>query len=95
MAGTVGRWAWLAMARVCEQYSGDASNIWEPDTDSDSVRQRLVEFDGIGPHKAAVGLFILTTVHGVRTRDSVRTAEAFGLCPALAEQQDRLVAAVR
>lgn len=43
-----------------EEYGDDARNIWLPVVSAGTLMARLQSFPGIGPHKARVGLFLLT-----------------------------------
>jgi uncharacterized HhH-GPD family protein len=59
--------AYHAAELVEARYSGDARRIWENTTAKQFVA-RLMEFDGIGQHKARVALFVATRELGIHIR---------------------------
>ncbi len=53
------KWIVSASRRLLEEYGGEASGLWREGSSSAQVRDRLLEFDGIGPKKAAMAVEIL------------------------------------
>lgn len=62
---TVPRWVSSAARRVLECYDGHAERIWAPGSHVLDVTARLLEFDGIGPKKAAMAVELLVRQLGV------------------------------
>lgn len=70
---------------LLSKYDSDARNIWTPSIDAKGLMNRLVEFDGIGQHKAIVGLFLLTVELGVTVWDDSTKISVAKECPSLAQ----------
>lgn len=49
----------LAAQRTVSAYNGSARAIWSSTHDAKAIAQRLLEFDGIGPKKAFLGIQLL------------------------------------
>ncbi|MCE5191620.1 MAG: hypothetical protein LLG08_07675 [Actinomycetia bacterium] len=63
---TVPRWISSAARRLVSEYNGEAARIWPDGAHVIDVTERLLEFDGIGPKKAAMAVELLVRNRGVR-----------------------------
>lgn len=63
---TLPRWVSQAARKVRDDYDGDAGNIWSDGSTVRHVTERLAEFVGIGPKKAAMATEILHRHFGVQ-----------------------------
>lgn len=70
---------------LTSQYGGDARKIWTPRMPTRQLVARLTALPGIGSHKAAVAIFLLRTVCGVKVHDDGGVMDISEACPRLLE----------
>jgi uncharacterized HhH-GPD family protein len=61
MARTMTQRIISASQLLVDKYGSDARNIWDNIKDPGIISKRLIEFPGIGLHKAQVALYLLST----------------------------------
>jgi uncharacterized HhH-GPD family protein len=72
--------------RLVDEYGGCASNVWADRPHGRELLNRLTGFTGIGRHKAAVAIALLTRHYGLSFAGSdALTDEALSSCPRLSE----------
>jgi uncharacterized HhH-GPD family protein len=85
MARTMGKNVDRLAQSVSVDYGGDARKIWVHIKSEEGLTQRLCAIPGIGPHKAAVGVFLLQTYQGLKIPSNDPVANILKTCPALHE----------
>lgn len=72
-----------ACRRLAECHEGDARKLWSPPRSASDLLEIFECFEGIGPHKARIAVFLLTVEFGVPVLDDgsvVSIAACPGLC---------------
>ena len=66
--GNIAGYIWLASKKLCQEYDGQASNIWKEATAAEIVK-RLEAFKGISHKKAALACLLLVRDFGLDVPD--------------------------
>ncbi len=65
-------------------YRGDARNIWQDAKDVTEIEKRLVEFSGIGKHKAKMAIFVLVQMRVITLDATAISSHIVRTCPRIA-----------
>ncbi len=82
-ARVMARYLHRSCIHLCGEYGGDARRVWSPAMTAARLKARLVEFPGIGKHKAAVAIHLLRYVLHVPVRSAGEYQTLSGTCPSL------------
>jgi uncharacterized HhH-GPD family protein len=70
-----------------DEYDGDPSRIWAPPVHERELIRRLRRLPGVGPHKAAIAVFLLTNVYSVIVLgDQPEGPDLSEICPGLVRE---------
>ena len=69
---------------LVDKYNADARNIWTPSLEAEKLINKLIEFPGIGVHKAKMGVFLLTIELGFTVYEDGSNLDISKVCNALA-----------
>lgn len=82
-ARVMARYLHRSCIHLCSNYGGDARRVWTPATTAVRLKTRLMEFPGIGEHKAAVAIHLLRYVLRVPVRSAGEYETLASTCPTL------------